>query len=333
MVKTVVSNDVIADAVHLACRAPSYHNSQPWRFVAEGSGVLHLYLDRDRLVETDSSGRQALVSCGAVLDHLRVAMAAAGWEANVDYYPNPNDYTHLAAIDFVPMSFVTPAHRRRADAILARRTDRLPFAAPARWHDFELLLRHAVDDDLALLDVLHDDARPELAKASQLTEALRLYDGSYHAELAWWTRPFKMSDGIPHSSLVSAAESDRVDIGRSFPVTHHRERRSQVDEDHAKVLVLSALDDTRRDILTCGEALSVALLEATVAGMATCTLSHMTEVEASRDIVGGLTGHRLPQVLVRVGGIPTMDEVPPPTPRRPLSDVLTWQPSRADTSP
>lgn len=332
MVKTVVDSDVIANAVRLACRAPSYHNSQPWRFVGEGAGVLHLYLDRDRLVETDSSGRQALISCGAVLDHLRVAMAAAGWAANVDYYPNPNDYTHLAAIDFAPMSFVTPAHRRRADAILARRTDRLPFAAPAGWDDFELLLRHAVDDDLALLDVLHDDARPELAKASQLTEALRLYDSSYHAELAWWTRPSEMSDGIPHSSLVSAAESDRVDIGRSFPVTHHRERRSQVNEDHAKVLVLSALDDTRRDILTCGESLSVALLEATVAGMATCTLSHMTEVEASRDIVGELTGHRLPQVLVRVGAIPTMDEVPPPTPRRPLSDVLTWQPSVAETS-
>lgn len=332
MVKTVVSNDVIADAVHLACRAPSYHNSQPWRFVGEGTGVLHLYLDRDRLVETDSSGRQALVSCGAVLDHLRVAMAATGWLANVEYYPNPNDYTHLATIDFVPMSFVTPAHRRRADAILARRTDRLPFAAPAGWDDVELLLRHAVDDHLALLDVLHDDARPELAKASQLTEALRLYDSSYHAEMDWWTRPFEMFDGIPRSSLVSAAESDRVDIGRSFPVTHHRERRSQVNEDHAKVLVLSALDDTRRDILTCGEALSVTLLEATVVGMSTCTLTHMTEVEASRDIVSGLTGHRLPQVLIRVGVVPTMDEVPPPTPRRPLSDVLTWQPSVAGTS-
>jgi hypothetical protein len=291
-----------------------------------------LYLDRDRLVETDSSGRQALVSCGAVLDHLRVAMAAAGWAANVDYYPNPNDYTHLAEIDFVPMTFITPAHRRRADAILARRTDRLPFTAPAGWDDFEPLLRHAVDDDLALLDVLDDDARPELAKASQLTEALRLYDSSYHAELDWWTRPYEMFDGIPHSSLISAAESDRVDIGRNFPVTHHRERRSQVNEDHAKVLVLSALDDTRRDILTCGEALSVALLEATVAGMATCTLTHMTEVEASRDIVGGLTGHRLPQVLIRVGLVSAMDEVPPPTPRRPLSDVLTWQPSVADTS-
>ena len=138
---TSCASDVIADAVHLACRAPSFHNSQPWRFVGQGAGVLHLFLDRDRLVATDSSGRQALISCGAVLDHLRVAMAAAGWVANVDYYPNPNDHAHLASIDFVPMSFVTDGHRRRADAILARRTDRLPFAAPERWSDFEPLLR------------------------------------------------------------------------------------------------------------------------------------------------------------------------------------------------
>ncbi len=332
MQKPVVPSDVIANAVHLACRAPSIHNSQPWRFVGEGGGVLHLYLDRDRLVDTDSSGRQAVISCGAVLDHVRVAMAAAGWTANVDYYPNPNDHTHLATIYFVPMSYVTDAHRQRADAILTRHTDRLPFAAPADWAGFEPLLRNAVDDDLALLDVLSDDARPQLAEASHLTEALRMYDSPYHAELDWWTAPFEVVDGIPHSSLVSAAESDRVDIGRSFPVTQHRERRPQVSEDRSKILVLSALGDTRRDILACGEALSAALLEATMAGLATCPLTHLTELDASREVVSGLTGRPLPQVLIRVGAVPALDDVPPPTPRRPLEDVLTWKPAVASSS-
>lgn len=332
MTKSVVSSELIATAVQLACRAPSVHNSQPWRFVGTGAGTVRLHLDSDRLVHTDSSGRQALISCGAVLDHLRVAMAAAGWVANVDYYPNPNDQLHLASIDFSPMSFVTDGHRRRADAILARRTDRLPFAAPAGWDDFEPLLRHAVDNDLALLDVLGEDAHPQLAEASHLTEALRLYDSSYHAELAWWTGPFETVDGIPDSALVSAAESDRVDIGRTFPVTKHAERRLQLAEDRSKVLVLSALGDSRRDILACGEALSTVLLEATMAGMATCPLTHLMEVDVSRDVVSGLTGRALPQVLIRVGMAPVLDEVPPPTPRRPLRDVLSWQPSAVGSS-
>jgi hypothetical protein len=281
------------------------------------------------MVDTDSSGRQALIGCGAVLDHLKVAMAAAGWATNADYFPNPNDPTHLASIDFEPMAYVTDAHRRRADAILARRTDRLPFAAPADWDHFEPLLRRAVDDDLAVLDVLSDESRPRLAEASQLTETFRLYDSSYHAELAWWTGPFQGQDGIPNSSLATAAESDRVDIGRNFPVSHHRERRAQVVEDASTVLVLSALGDSRRDIVTCGEALSVALLEATMAGMATCPLTHMTELAVSSDIVSALTGHPWPQVLIRVGMAPALDDYPPPTPRRPLHDVLAWKPSVA----
>lgn len=326
----VVTGDVIASAVQLACRAPSVHNSQPWRFVGEGGGILHLYLDRDRLVDTDASGRQAVISCGAVLDHLRVAMAAAGWTTNVDYYPNPNDHTHLASLDFSAMPFVTDAHRQRADAILSRHTDRLPFAAPADWGTFEPQLRHTVDSDLAALDVLSEDSRPLLAEAAQLTEVLRMYDSSYHAELDWWTAPFDSFDGIPPSSLVSAPESDRVDIGRNFPVTHlYRERRAQVTEDRSRVLVLSALGDTRRDMLTCGEALSMTLLEATMAGLATCPLTHLTEVDASRDIVTELTGRPLPQVLIRVGTVPVLDETPPPTPRRPLSAVLSWKPGVA----
>lgn len=327
MLKTVVPSEVIAAAVHLACRAPSYHNSQPWRFVADDTAVLHLYLDRGRVLETDSSGRQALISCGAVLDHLRVATAAAGWATTVDYYPNPNDHTHLASIDFRPMSFVTEAHGRRADAILSRRSDRLPFSSPAGWDDFELVLRHTVDRELALLDVLSEDVRPQLAEASQLSEAFRLYDSSYHAELAWWTGPFETTDGIPQSSLISAAEGDRVDIGRTFPISHNPERRLEVADDQSQVLVLSAVGDTRRDILICGEALSAVLLESTMAGLATCPLTHLTEVEASRAIVSALTGRALPQVLIRVGLAPALDGVPPPTPRRQPSDVLSWRSS------
>ena len=85
----VVDIDVIRQAVGLACRAPSLHNSQPWRWVADGP-VLQLFADPARIGRsTDSTGREVIISCGAVLDHLRVAMAAAGWQANVDRFPNP----------------------------------------------------------------------------------------------------------------------------------------------------------------------------------------------------------------------------------------------------
>ena len=55
-----------------------------------------------------------------------------------------------------------------------------------------------------------------------------------------------------------------------------------------------------------------------MAGMATCTLTHLVELADSRDIVRTLTGkHREPQVLVRTGIAPSIDVLPAATPRRP----------------
>lgn len=312
---------LIEDAVTLACRAPSYHNSQPWRWVVTADGV-QLFVDTDRLVATDVGGRQAVISCGAALDHFRVAAAAAGMDTSVSRYPDPDDHLHLATVTLSPAGPVSAGQRNRADAILRRRTDRLPLAAPAQGTYYEKLARACYDPDVATVDVIDPADRPTVADAAQLTDAVRLYDSAYHHEIDWWTSPFEVTDGIPHSSLVSAAEADRVDVGRTFPVTSRTERRRHIVEDAAQLVVISAPADTRLDMLRCGETLSALLLDATMAGLGTCTLSHLTEVPASRDIVAALVNRAHPQVVVRVGLASELDEVPPPTPRRPLSDVL-----------
>lgn len=113
----------------LACRAPSVHNSQPWRWIADGV-TLQLWADPTRAMPaTDHTGRELLLSCGAVLDHLRVAMAAAGWASATRRFPDPDNPDHLATLQFQPAE-VTGAQQLRANAITRRRTDRLPFEAP-----------------------------------------------------------------------------------------------------------------------------------------------------------------------------------------------------------
>jgi nitroreductase len=321
--KSALDPQVVANAVELACRAPSVHNSQPWHWVVEGA-ELKLFFEPHRVPHaTDLSGREAIISCGAVLDHLRVAVAAAGWRADIERFPNPNDLDHLATISFTPLELVTDAHRARADAILERHTDRLPFAPPPNWAAFEPVLRSTVDIDKAVLHVLPASVRPELAEASRLTESLRRYDSSYHAELQWWTAPYEVSDGVPYSTLVSVSERDRVDVARAFPAGEHPDRRPEVDHDRSTIVVLSTYGDTRREAFGCGEVLSDVLLEATMAGLATCTLSHLTELEASRNIIRALIGgEHDPQLLIRIGLVPSIAQVPPATPRRPLADVL-----------
>jgi nitroreductase len=323
MSQVTAETKVITTAIELACRAPSLHNSQPWHWIVSSASV-DLFVDPHRTVAaTDKSGREAIISCGAALDHFRVAMAAVGWGTDVQQLPNPNNRDHLASIDFASLDYVTQARRDRADAIRRRHTSRLPFRAPKHWSSFEPVLRSSFDNDSVILDVLGDDARPRLAEASRLTEALRRYDDPYHHELLWWTAQSRESEGIPESALVSESDSRRVDVNRRFP-TDPCEPSSAGSYDQARILVLSTPSDTRVDALNCGEALSAILLECTMVGLATCPVTHVTELEASRDIIRDLTTDpaAAPQVLIRVGIEPEGELPRPPTPRRPLNDVL-----------
>jgi nitroreductase len=317
----MVDTEVLESAVALACRAPSLHNSQPWLWVADG-GRLDLFVDVKRVLATDRSTREAQISCGAVLDHLGAAMAGEGWLTHVSRFPAPGDTEHLAAVEFAPAECVTDDQRRRADAIVKRRTNRLPFFAPTDWDSFEPVLRSSIGTSDVHLDVLSDDIRPRLAEAAEVTESLRFYDSTYHRELNWWTGPFEASEGIPYSSLVSDSESDRVGINRHFPSRHTPEPGPGATVDQSKILMLSTKDDSPLLALRCGEALSTVLLECTMAGLATCPVTHLTELSVSRELVAAVTDHTdRPQVLIRVGIAPPLDNVAP-TPRRPLADVL-----------
>jgi len=322
MPATIVDTEVIEDAVRTACRAPSLHNSQPWQWVFN-RGQLRLFLDPSRVMDTDKSAREAIISCGAALDHLRVAMAAAGWQSHIDRFPNPDSPNHLASIEFTPLDFATERDQRRAAAILVRRTDRLPFSAPTEWQSFESALAGSVNREAVHLDVMSDELHPRLEEAAQIAESLRFYDIPYNNELHWWTAPFESSEGIPYSALVSAAESDRVSVGRVFPVSRRPERRIEIPEDNAKIVLLSTDGYERSDALASGEALSSMLLECTMGGLATCPVTHLTEVSVTRELIKSLMVREAePQVLIRIGVVPVTEKVPPATPRRQLSEVL-----------
>ena len=315
MSETATDTHSITQAVRVACRAPSLHNSQPWRWVADGDR-LHLFADPSQIGHhTDSTGREVLISCGAALDHLRVASAAMGSEAVIERFPNFKDPNHLATIEFRRLDAVTDVQRTLAAATERRRTDRLPFAAPADWESLEPVLRAIVRKHAVSLCVIDDNARPALASVSRMSEEMRRSDASYQAELLWWTGYSDPEQGIPPSALVSEADTERVDVARHFPAAGEDNRRPAVDRDHSLVLVLSTYDDSRRNALLCGE--STILLHCTAAGMATCTLTHMIEIHKCRERVRLLTGNVAePQVLIRVGTVPQTEPPQPTAPRR-----------------
>lgn len=134
---------VLEAVLDLAARAPSPRNSQPWRWQVDGAG-LHLHADWSRAVADSGAGRRdVLISCGAVLDHCAVALAAEGWRPHVRRFPMPDDRGHIALFEVIEHP-AQPGHHELAAAIGSRRSDRREFPeARLPAGTLELLSVHA----------------------------------------------------------------------------------------------------------------------------------------------------------------------------------------------
>ncbi len=119
---------VLESALDLAARAPSPQNSQPWHWRVDRRG-LHLHADWSRgLGHTEADRRDVLLSCGAVLDHCAVALAAAGWYPRVHRFPGPLDSGAVALFELIEVS-PAPGQIELASVIGRRRSDRGDFVA------------------------------------------------------------------------------------------------------------------------------------------------------------------------------------------------------------
>src|SRR5690349_8998720 len=100
MNKTVIppSRKVLVDCVHTATTAPSLHNSQPWRFRIDGTTV-DVYADPARRLEViDPAGREQLISVGAAVFTLRLAIRRAGYHVDLTAFPCPDEPELVARV-------------------------------------------------------------------------------------------------------------------------------------------------------------------------------------------------------------------------------------------
>ncbi|WP_433598337.1 Acg family FMN-binding oxidoreductase [Nocardia sp. CA-135953] len=280
-------------ALALAVRAPSVHNTQPWRWRIANRSV-HLYLDPTRaLPSTDPDQRDLVSSCGAALHHLRVAFAALGWSAVVQRLPNPAQPNHLASIELVRHRPI-PHEIELSAAITRRRTDRRPFSAWPVPSGYLGLVTERAATLGATVRQAADRSRDCVVEAMQAAAERHAGDLEYRFEPAEW-------------SGGHAAEAVPAD-----------------EPDFAELLVLGTSADNRLSRLCAGEALSAVLLTATNVGLATCPLTEPLETPSLRDRirVGVLDNYGYPQAVIRIGWAPTNAEQLPLTPRRAVEDVL-----------
>jgi nitroreductase len=327
--RAAVDRRTLRAAIELAARAPSVHNSQPWRWVL-GPQSVHLYADLRRwLPATDADGRDLVISCGAVLHHLRVTLAAAGLTADVHRLPNPGEEDHLAAIT-VRQAEPGVADLDLAKAISVRRTDRRRYSSWEVPDGFvEDLVGHAAAQGAVLRSVTSAHLRDLLQAAFRAADAIQEDIPGYRTETALWSGGTADGTGIPAANLLRDPLGSGSGTARRFS-SGTIEQAAAVDgdaEDGALLLVLGSASDDTLSQLRAGEAASAVLLHATTLGLATCPLSQPLEIGPTRvrvrdEVLGGTLS---PQLVLRVGWAPSGPPLPA-TPRRPVDETIERMP-------
>ncbi|MGY2085682.1 Acg family FMN-binding oxidoreductase [Blastococcus sp. SYSU DS0539] len=332
-----------AQVVAAATRAPSIHNTQPWRFVARPDR-LELFLDPGRALPVlDPSGRQQVISCGIALEFAVVALAARGEGADVDELPDAADPTHLASVRIAPAGKASSDARALADAIDRRHTVRAPFEARAVPDD--LLARLQAEAEVFgtwLKPITRSEEEVATVFLISRAEEMEQGDPAYLAELESWLRTDPAAvDGVPLGAVPSEDPHERASnwLIRDFVAGHREPHAFRAAGDPAApppeverpaVVLMGTDGDDRAAWVRSGRALGRVLLHATAAGLVASPLTQALDWPATRTRMQSrlsLVGH--PQMLLRMGYPRQGPDAPPPavSGRRPVREVLRIEPA------
>jgi nitroreductase len=337
-----VDEQAWAQIVAAATRAPSIHNTQPWRFVA-GPERLDMHLDTGRALPVlDPTARQQIISCGSAIEFAVVALTAAGYEGDVDLLTDDGDPDHLATVTVTGRGEPSEEDRALAAAIERRHTVRSAFE-PRALPDglLDRLQREAAVHDTWLKPITRSEEEVATVFLISRAEEMERSDPAYLAELQSWMRTDPGSvDGVPVEAVPSDDPHSRPSnwLIRDFVVGQRDAPQSPFLEagdaeapppevERPTVVLMGTEGDDRYSWLLAGRALGRVLLHATAAGVAASPLTQALDWPATRSRMQAqlsLVGH--PQMLLRMG-FPTDPEHVPVSGRRPVSEVLRFTPS------
>ena len=192
-------------------KAPSIHNTQPWRFTASAERV-ELHFDRERALPVlDPSGRQQVISCGIAVEFAVVALAARGLAAEVDLLPDGDASDHLATVRVTGAHDTSDDDRSLAEAIDRRHTVRAPFLPQAVPGDLvDALQREAARFDTWCKPITRSEEEVATVFLISRAEEMEQGDPAYVAELQSWMRTDPGAvDGVPVEAVPSGDPRER----------------------------------------------------------------------------------------------------------------------------
>lgn len=195
-----------------AALAPSVHNTAPWILEFHDGPAVSLYERLDRtLPRHDPLGRDRLISCGAALEHVLLAVRVLGWAPDLVLRPDrthPDEVARVTADRRMPASDVD---RERWRAISSRRSHRRRFAERAVDAGSRASLTVASDvdgvDGVGVRPVTDAGEFGALARLLHHAALVLRTDRAYQRELSAWTASTRdplPGEGLPASTRRTA---------------------------------------------------------------------------------------------------------------------------------
>jgi nitroreductase len=307
--------------IGVAGRAPSLHNTQPWRFTVSGDAI-ELHDDASRQLTLDPGGREMLISCGAALYGLRLAVRSLGYRPEVELLPG-SGRRPLARVRLGPEAPMTADERKMLAAIPHRHTHRGPFeAGPLPAGLLARLQDDAAAEGAILAEIDPGPARRELMTLLAVAGRGQNRDPRSRAETWRWTREVTSParDGVPAHAFpaVLSREPERLpqrdfDLGRGLGLLPTGGPVPPV------MAVLLTPGDGEEDWLRAGQALQRLLLRAASQWVfARLNTQPLEDVETRTLIRDRLALPGAPQMLLALG----ISRTARATARRSASDLI-----------
>lgn len=324
---------VVRYVAGVAGRAPSVHNTQPWRFFYADGGTLELHADpRRQLPQSDPTERELHISCGAALFGMRLAIRNLGYQPIVRSGVALDDRTLLARLRYGVPTPPTSTERSLLLALSRRHTHRDSFSdEPISATTLAALQRVVESEHAGLVFVSEPAQRQRLARLVSAGERTHHRSPTLRRELMAWTRPPGSSsrDGVLASAYPQSPPQPGAGelASRDFALGRPWGRPPRPGSRGAPALaILTTASDTRADWLRAGQALHRLLLAAAAqsiyANLHTqpLQLPHLRAVLRQQICLAGY-----PQMVLSMGRADRVET----TARRAVSDTLAISPAAA----